>query len=207
MSSRRRFLGRAAAGAAGLWAGPAVLALASECDLAITGAPWPSPDGWERRTVMHFLNTIVPGDDGRPLFPGDTHPLSSGGDVSAGAWSACALDVFYDPYYGVAGANSRLLATLLELLTRLKHEGRHFYEVSQAGQLEIVDAAVRVPRGQYVVRLAALAMSAALGAARNGSFTTVIGWPGPNGGYYDESRHPRSRWRQPVRITTDGNLP
>jgi len=207
MSSRRLFLGRAAAGAAGLWAGPAVLALAGDCDVPITAAPWPSTDGWERRTVMHFLNTIVPGDDGQPLFSGDTHPLSSGGDASAGAWSACVLDVLYDPYYGVAGGNSRLLAIVLELLTRLKHDGRHFYGASQRQQLEIVDAAVRVPRGKDVVRLAALAMSAALGAARNSSFTTVIGWPGPNGGYYDDSRHPLSRWRQPVRITTDGNLP
>jgi hypothetical protein len=207
MSSRRLFLGRAAAGAAGLWAGPAVLARAGECDLPITGAPWPSTDGWERRTVMHFLNTIVPGDDGQPLFAGDTHPLSSGGDTSAGAFSACALDVLYDPYFGVAGANSLLLATLLETLTRLKHEGRHFYEASQPGQLEIVDAAVRAPRGKDIARLAALAMSATLGAARNRSFTAVIGWPGPSGGYYDDSRHPLSRWQQPVRITTDGNLP
>jgi hypothetical protein len=207
MSSRRLFLGHAAAGAAGLWAGTAALARAGDCDLPVTGAPWPSRDGWERRTVAHFLNTIVPGDDGQPLFPGDAHPLASGGDASAGAWSACALDVLYDPYFGVAGANSRLFATLLELLTRLKHDGRHFYEATQPQQLVIVDAAVRAPRGKDVVRLAALAMSAVLGAARNSAVTSVIGWPGPSGGYYDDSRHPLSRWRQPVRITADGNLP
>ena len=50
MSSRRLFLGRAAAGAAGLWAGPSVLAFAGDCDVPVTGAPWPSRAGWERRT-------------------------------------------------------------------------------------------------------------------------------------------------------------
>ena len=207
MSSRRSFLGRAAASAAALWAGRGVAAFAGDCDTPVTGAPWPSRRGWERRTIAHFLNTIVPGDDGQPLFAGDAHPLSSGGDISAGAWSACALDVLYDPFYGVAGANSRLLATVLDLLAGAKHNGPRFYQASQAQQLEIVDAAVRIPRGKDVARLAALVMSAAFGASRNPSFTTLIGWPGPDGGYYDDGRHPLSRWRQPTRITTDGNLP
>lgn len=207
MSSRRWFLGRAAAGAAGICTGLGLVERAVACEVPVTGRPWPSVDGWEHRTIMHFLNAVVPGDDGQPLFAGDTHPLASAGDASAGAWSACVLDVFYDPYYGIAGANSRLLATLLELATRLKRSGRHFYEASAAQQLEIVDAVVRGPRGKDVARAAALAVSAALGAFRSPSVTQLIGWPGPTGGYYDGARHPLSRWRQPERLTADGNLP
>jgi len=207
MSSRRLFLGRTLAGAAGIYAGFGVAGRAVACEVPITGRPWPAVDGWEHRTIMHFLNAVVPGDDGQPLFVGDTHPLASAGDGSAGAFSACVLDVFYDPYYGIAGTNSRLLASLLELATRLKRAGRHFYEASPPEPLEIVDAVVRGPRGKDVARAAALAMSAALGAFRSPSVTRLIGWPGPTGGYYDGARHPLSRWRQPERLTVDGNLP
>jgi hypothetical protein len=35
----------------------------------------------------------------------------------------------------------------------------------------------------------------------------LLGWPGPNGGYWSGSRHPLWRWLQPTRLTTDGNLP
>jgi hypothetical protein len=165
-------------------------------------------DGWQHRTIMHFLNTILPGDDGQALFEGDGDPLRSGGDVSAGAWSACALDVFYDPFYGVAGFNGRLLATGLDTVTRLKGHGRYFYQATQAQQLEVVDFLARFPfsrpgTGQAI----ALALDATLGATENDAVTRLIGWPGPNGGYYDDSRHPTSRWQQPDRMTTDGNLP
>jgi hypothetical protein len=37
--------------------------------------------------------------------------------------------------------------------------------------------------------------------------TDALGWAGPNGGFYESGRHPLSRWRQPVRLTSDGNLP
>jgi hypothetical protein len=205
--SRRAFLQRAAEGSAGLLAFATWIPAVEACDLPITGAAFPSVDGWEHRTILHFVNTIVPGDAGRALFPGDDHPLDSGGDTTAGAWSACVLDVIYDPFYGVARGNSRLLALVLDVATRLRQAGRHFYEASQAEQLEIVDLVVRGPKGKDIARAAALATSAALGAFRDNSVAALIGWPGPNGGYYDESRHPVSRWQQPVRMTTDGNLP
>jgi hypothetical protein len=202
--SRRQFLERVAGGAAGLLVGGT--ADAHACDVPVTGAPWPSVEGWEHRTIAHFLNTIVPGDDGQPLFAGDPHALDSGGDVTAGAWSACALDVFYDPFYGV-GRGSRQLATALDLTTRLLGHGRLFHRATQTQQLEVVDALARTPARADIRRAAALATAACLGAAVNPSVTLAIGWPGPNGGFYDAGRHPAGRWRQPERMTADGNLP
>jgi hypothetical protein len=202
-SSRRRFLERAAVGAAGLLAGPAVPEALS-CDIRVTGA-W-SLEDWERRTIAHFLNTIVPGDHGQALFARDRYPLDSGGDGTAGAWSSCTLDVFYDPFHGV-GRGARQLATALDGITRLRRLGLNFYRASQAQQLEIVDALARTPARADLRRAAALALAGSLGAAVNPAVTEAIGWPGPNGGYYDGSRHPLDRWRQPARLTTDGNLP
>jgi hypothetical protein len=198
--SRRAFLERAAAMLALLSARDA-----GACEVPVTAAPWPSADGWEHRTVAHFLNTIVPGDDARRLFPRDRHPLASGGDTSAGAWSACALDVFYDPFHGV-GRGARQLAVALDWITRRRGHGRYFHRASQAQQLDVVDALARIG-GNDARRAAALVMAASLGAAVNPSVTDAIGWPGPNGGHYDEGRHPLSGWRQPARLTADGNLP
>jgi len=206
-TSRRRFLRDAAVG------GAAAAALAwadvlSAYDLPVTGAPFPSVDGWQHRTIMHFLNAVMPGDDGQPLFDGDPDPLRSGGDTSAGAFSACALDVFYDPFYGVAGLNGRLLATGLDAITRLKGLGPHFYQASQAGQLAVVDVLARLPFSRPGVGQAiALGLDATLGATLSDAVTRLIGWPGPSGGYYDDARHPTSRWEQPDRMTPDGNLP
>lgn len=198
-TSRRGFLQRAASLLAALSASrPAAAAIA-------TTEP-PPVDGWERRTIAHFLNTIVPGDDGQPLFPGDRYPLQSGGDVTAGAWSARALDVFYDPFNGV-GRRSRQLAAALDLTTRLLGHGSFFHRAGQQPQLEVVDALGRTPARADLRRAAALALAGALGAAVNSSVTDAIGWPGPNGGYFDEGRHPLDRWRQPDRMTADGNLP
>jgi hypothetical protein len=203
--SRRLFLERTAAATAGLLAGlPGPEAGA--CDVPVTGAPWPAVDGWEHRTIAHFLNTILPGDHGQALFSGDRRPLDSGGDTTAGAWSACALDVFYDPYYGIGG-RARTLAAALDWTTRLMGHGWYFYGAAQAEQLAVVDALARGPGGGGVRRAAALALAAGLGAAVNPSVTAVIGWPGPNGGYYEGARHPLSRWQQPERMTADGNLP
>jgi len=203
--SRRLFLERAAAGAAGWLAGLAGPE-AGACDVPVTSAPWPAADGWEHRTIAHFLNTIVPGDDGQPLFSGDRHPLDSGGDTTAGACAACALDLFYDPFYG-AGRGARQLAAALDWTTRRMGDGWYFYRASQARQLEVVDALAHSLAGDEVRGAATLVLAASLGAAVNPSVTTAIGWPGPNGGYYEATRHPLSRWQQPERMTRDGNLP
>lgn len=204
-SSRRRFLEQAVGGAAFLLAGLTGTD-ARACDVPVTAAPWPSVDGWEHRTIAHFLNTIVPGDDGQPLFTGDPHPLRSGGDTTAGAWSACTLDVFYDPFHGV-GRGARQLAIALDWTTRLLGYGWQFHRATQEQQLVVVDALARTPARADLRRAAALALAGSLGAAVNRSVTGAIGWPGPSGGYYDDGRHPVDRWRQPVRITTNGNLP
>jgi hypothetical protein len=205
---RRRFLQQAAGGGAGLLAALCWPDAAHACEVPITGAPWPSVNGWEHRTIMHFLNTIVPGDDGRALFSGDGYPLRSGGDRTAGAWSACVLDVFYDPYYGIAGLSSNALAAALDWATRFKGYGLYFHRVSQSQQLRVVDQLAGMSvGGADVVNAASLALAAALGAARNPAVTNVLGWGGPTGGYYDGARHPLSRWQQPERMTEDGNLP
>ena len=202
--SRRRFLAHVAGGVAGLLGGAATRAAA--CDVPVTGERWPSVEGWEHRTLAHFANTILPGDDGRPLFPRDRHPLDAGGDRTPGAWSACALDVFYDPFHGV-GRDARRLALALDWATLLLGHGRRFYRASQAQQLEVVDALARTVAREDLRQAAALVLAGTLGAAVNHTVTAAIGWPGPNGGHYDAGRHPLARWRQPERLTADGNLP
>ena len=201
---RRGFLARAAAGVAGLFAGSATRAGA--CDVPVTGEPWPSVQGWEHRTLAHFANTILPGDHGTPLFPGDRRPLDSGGDATAGAWSACALDVFYDPFHG-AGRDARRLALALDWTTLLLGHGRRFHRATQGQQLAVVDALSRTVAREDLRRATALVLAGTLGAAVNHTATAALGWPGPNGGHFDASRHPLSRWRRPERLTADGNLP
>jgi hypothetical protein len=202
--SRRWFLVRAGAGVAGLLGGSATRGAA--CDVAVTGERWPSVEGWEHRTLAHFANTILPGDHARPLVPRDRHPLDAGGDTTAGAWSACALDVFYHPFHGV-GRDTRRLALALDGATLLLGHGLRFYRASQAQQLEVVDALARTIAREDLRRAAALVLAGTLGAAVNHAVTAAIGWAGPNGGHYDGGRHPVTRWRQPERLTADGNLP
>jgi len=206
--SRRRFLKAGALAGTAAVVGLELTRSADACSLPITGEAWPSVDGWEHRTLMHFLNTVFPGDDGQPLFADDRYPLRSGGDASAGALSACALDVMYDPYYGVAGTKARLLASILDWSTRRHGYAWNFYRAGQAQQQEVVDSLRRSPYvGGGFTDAATLGIAAVLGAFANDSVTRLIGWEGPNGGYYGGSRHPVDRWRQPARMTTDGNLP
>jgi hypothetical protein len=206
--SRRFFLKIGALTGTAVAAGLASPETADACSLPITGAGWPSVNGWEHRTLMHFLNTIFPGDNGQQLFWGDSYPLKSGGDTSAGAFRACTLDVLYDPYFGVAGTNSNLLATTLDWATRLNGYAWYFYQASQYNQLRVVDSLTQaIFIGSGFEGAASLAIGAVLGAFKNYSVTQLIGWGGPNGGYYSASRHPLSRWLQPTRMTTNGNLP
>jgi hypothetical protein len=178
---------------------------AQACSVPITGAGWPSVNGWEHRTVMHFLNAVFPGNANQPLFTGDGYPLRSGSDTSAGAWSACALDVIYDPYYGVAGSNSNTLAAALDWIMRINFYDTYFYKGTQSEQLRAIDQAISLDaKTQDAINLT---LAAVLGAAKNYSVANLLGWPGPNGGYWSGSRHPVWRWLQPVRLTADGNLP
>jgi hypothetical protein len=163
-------------------------------------------EGWEHRTIAHFANAILPGDHGARLFRGDRRPLDSGGDPTAGAWSACALDVFYDPFHGAAAQAARL-ASALDWTTRLLGHGLWFYRATQEQQLAVLDALARTPAGEDLRRARLLVMAGVLGAAVNQRVTLALGWPGPNGGHYDDARHPVVRWRQPERLTADGNLP
>jgi hypothetical protein len=154
---------------------------------------------------MHFLNAVFPGNDRQALFAGDGYSLRSGGDTSAGAWSACALDVFYDPYFGAGGANSNTLAAGLDWIMRVNFYDTYFYKGTQSEQLRAVDQGLSLSAGfQDAINLT---LAAVLGAAKNKAVTQLLGWPGPNGGYWSGSRHPIARWRQPVRLTPDGNLP
>ena len=178
---------------------------AQACSVPITGAGWPSVNGWEHRTLMHFLNAVFPGNDNQALFTGDGYRLRSGGDTSAGAWAACALDVLYDPYFGVAGTQSNLLATALDWVMRVNFFDTYFYKGTQSEQLRAIDQAMSLDSGiQDAVNLT---LAAVLGAAKNYSVPALLGWPGPNGGYWSGSRHPLWRWLQPTRLTVDGNLP
>jgi hypothetical protein len=206
--SRRRFVQSGALAGTAVVVGLGLPEGAEACNLPVTGAGWPSVDGWEHRTLTHFLNTIFPGDDGWSLFPDDRYPLQSGDDVEAGAYAACALDVLYDPYYGIAGTNARLLAAALDWSTRLRGYAWYFYQARQAQQQRVVDVLIRSPyTGRAFTGAATLGIAAVLGASANDSVTLLIGWGGPNGGYYSGARHPAGRWQQPARMTTDGNLP
>lgn len=173
----------------------------------ITPAPWPSRDGWERRTVAHFLNAVYPGDDGVPLFDGDRAPLKSGGDATAGAWAAGALEAFYDPFYGAAGQLG-LLATALDWDVRTHGGPFFFHEASQEQQLAALDRLAASPVGGAAVDDAVmLALAAVLGAFYDARAVRDLGWPGPNGGYWSDARAPADAWQRPARLTADGNLP
>lgn len=207
--SRREFLKKSAAVAGG--AAIATFGFPANvdgCDVPITGADWPSVTGWEHRTIMHYLNAIFPGNDGQPLFSGDGYPLKSGGDKTPGAFSACALDVFYDPYYGIAGTNSNLIAASLDWAVRLAFDATYFYKASQSAQLNAIDKLSDfIIIGSGFQGAATLGIGAVLGAFKNYTAVKAIGWPGPNGGYYDDAKHPYSIWLKPSRMTTNGNLP
>lgn len=207
--SRREFLKKSAATASA--AALATLGFPADvdgCDVPITGSAWPSITGWEHRTIMHYLNAIYPGDNGKPLFYGDTYTLKSGGDTTPGAFSACALDVFYDPYYGIAGTNSNLIAASLDWAVRVTFDATYFYKASQTAQLNAIDRlSDLIFVGSGFQGAATLCIGAVLGAFENYTATKAIGWLGPNGGYYDAAKHPYSIWLKPVRMTTNGNLP
>ncbi len=208
--SRRRFLKNtaAAAGGATLLATMGFPRVVDACDVPITGSSWPSVDGWEHRTIMHYLNAVFPGNEGQPLFSGDSYPLKSGGDTTPGAYSACALDVFYDSYYGIAGTNSNLIAAALDWAVRVAFDATYFYKASQAAQLRAIDRLSDLAFvGSGFQGAASLDLGAVLGAFKNYMVTNLIGWPGPNGGYYDSAKHPYSIWLKPQRMTADGNLP
>lgn len=203
---RRRFLKQTGAvSMAALLAELGAPEAALACSTPITGAGWPSVDGWEHRTIMHFLNAVFPGNDGQPLFAGDGYTLRSGGDTAAGAWAACALDVFYDPYFGAGGGSSNTLAAGLDWLMRVNFFDTYFYKGTQSEQLRAIDQGLSLSGGfQDAINLT---LAAVLGAAKNRAVTQLLGWPGPNGGYWGAAHHPISRWTQPARLTTDGNLP
>jgi hypothetical protein len=81
----------------------------------------------------------------------------------------------------------------------------YFYKGTQGEQLRAIDQGLSLSSGfQDAINLT---LAAVLGAARNRAVTQLLGWPGPNGGYWSGSRHPITRWTQPARLTTDGNLP
>jgi hypothetical protein len=209
--SRRRFLKKTAAAAGGA-ALLTTIGFPSEvdgvCSTPISGSAWPSITGWEHRTIMHYVNAIFPGNDLQPLFYGDTYPLRSGGDRTPGSFSACVLDVFYDPYYGVAGTNSNLIAAGLDWAVRAQFSSTYFYKASQAAQLNAIDSLSDfIFVGSGFQGAATLAIGSALGAFKNSTAVRALGWPGPNGGYYDSAKHPTWLWLKPARMTSDSNLP
>jgi len=207
---RRRFIKRTVMAASGatLLITVGLPKFVDACDVPITGASWPSVTGWEHRTIMHYLNAIFPGNDGQALFGGDDYPLKSGGDRTPGAFSTCSLDVFYDPYYGIAGTNSNLLAAALDWAVRVAFDATYFYKASQSDQLRAIDRLTDLAFiGTGFQGAATLCIGSVLGAFKNYSVTSLIGWPGPNGGYYDSGKHLIYPWLKPARMTTTGNLP
>ena len=105
----------------------------------------------------------------------------------------------------MAGSNSNTLAAGLDWIARAYWYDTYYYKATQYEQLRCVDHGLGLSSGfQDAINLT---LAAVLGAAKNKTVTQLLGWPGPNGGYWSGSRHPIWRWLQPNRMTADGNLP
>ncbi|GAB4150292.1 MAG: hypothetical protein Fur0021_12620 [Candidatus Promineifilaceae bacterium] len=187
-------------------------------------------DNWKRHGVAHFIDVLWPGDNGSLAFAEDESPFSGRlpqaapnddpADASAGAYMACAINAFFDPYYTfeTQGGNFALVSAL-DWLNRLAplcdgndnttyfHQANwnvQIWVVHRLEQIELVPL-VELWQGAWL-----LALATTLGAAYNYSVTNDIGWPGPADHYYHgttEGSHTVYPWLRPTPASEDGNLP
>lgn len=181
-------------------------------------------DNWKRHGIAHFVNQFWPGDAGSLAFPDDATPFSGHLpqnapnddplDTSPGAYSACAINPFFDPYYTFeAQGGNFVLVALMDWWSRELEcaPATFFHEAGWAQQIRInyglqsneLAPLIEVWEGAWL-----LTMATTLGAAYNYKVTNDIGWPGPANHYYhgtEEGSH-LSDWMCPVTSTSDGNL-
>lgn len=183
-------------------------------------------DNWKRHGVAHFINVLWPGDDTSLAFADDESPFSGRlpqvapnddpSDTSAGAYMACAITPFFDPYYTFEpqGGNFALVSAL-DWWSRLMNCGAadFFQQASWSAQIRVVRGLEEVqvgPLAELWQGAWLLALATALGAAYNYAITNDIGWPGPANHYYhgtSEGSHTAYPWMHPTPATDDGNLP
>jgi hypothetical protein len=194
--NRRDFI-RVATAAAGAFAVAPILGCASEdagpeaaCDPVFDGVCLPSlggaPDTHDGHVIAAFVDTIVPGahrdPEGKP----------GGIDVDAPA-------MFFDEALPAAEFVP-LLVVYLDGVSRRDFGGREFVELEYDERDSAVAAALDgFEPAALAVQMAKLAFYSSEGAAR------YLGYPGPNGGYYD---HPDFTFGavMATEITDDGNL-
>lgn len=183
-------------------------------------------DNWKRHGAAHFINVLWPGDNGSLAFADDESPFSGRlpqvapnddpPDASAGAYMACAINAYFDPYYTfeTQGGNFALVSAL-DWWSRLMDCGgaNYFHQADWAAQIRIVRGLEEVELGPLVELWQGawlLALATTLGAAYNYSVTNDIGWPGPADHYYHgtaEGSHVAYPWLRPTPASEDGNLP
>ncbi|MGH2545174.1 MAG: hypothetical protein ACRDIB_20475 [Ardenticatenaceae bacterium] len=183
-------------------------------------------DNWKRHGIAHLVNLLWPGDHGSVAFEGDISPFDARlpqvapgddpPDVSAGAYSACAIEAFFDPYYTFESQGGNLaLVMVLDAHSQELECGptRHFHRAGWAQQIQVNHEIESTPLG--LLREAwdgawLLTMAMILGAAHNYRVTNDIGWPGPSNHYFHgtpEGSHTGDDWLRPATATSDGNLP
>jgi hypothetical protein len=183
-------------------------------------------DNWKRHGVAHFVNLFWPGDHGSVAFEGDETPFDARlpqvapgidpPDLSPGAYSACAINAFFDPYYTFEpqGGNLALISNL-DWRCRVLECGpvTYFHKAGWAQQIQVNHGMETGPVGlmrEVWEGAWLLTMATTLGAAHNYRVTNDMRWPGPADHYYHgtpEGSHVSDGWLRPVQVTSDGNLP
>jgi len=143
----------------------------------------------EEKTMKAFADTIIPGP-------------TSDQEGSVGGVEACALEVLYDPYYGLRAFIGMLAIDLNR--TSLWGYRKLFKDLDLSQRTEIVlfkdnNSWIRsiYEQAELLVKLAFY------GAIVNDVGTDYISFPGPSSGYYDYSFNEKLA----DEATEDGNLP
>lgn len=143
----------------------------------------------QRETMKAFADTIIPGPTSDP-------------EGSVGGVEACALEVLYDPYYGLRPFIGMLARNLN--LTSLWWYGKLFKGLDLEERTKIVLFKDNYSWIKFVYEPAEVLVKLAFyGAIINDVGTDYISFPGPSFGYYDYS----FKKRFAEEATDDGNLP
>lgn len=143
----------------------------------------------EQATMAAFTDTIIPGPASDP-------------EGSVGGVEASALEVLYDPYYGL---KPFIGIVHLDLnLTSLWMYKRLFKALDLSRRTKIVLLKESKSRVRYIYELAELLVKLAFyGAIVNDIGTDYISFPGPSNGYHDYSFNKKFA----EEATEDGNPP
>ncbi|MEK6682431.1 MAG: hypothetical protein AABY79_10760 [Nitrospirota bacterium] len=142
-----------------------------------------------RQTMLAVTHAVVPGAENSP-------------DKSAGAADACALDIIYDPYYGLEPYIA-LLVISIDWSSIIRY-GRLYKNLSFDKRTYVLQLK---EEGSWFLKkgfkgIIILTKIAFYGGYKNSIGLEYIGFPGANPGYYDFS-HDKVFAREK---TVDGNL-